>query len=190
ARIYPDSQVYDPFCGSGTLLIESALQAFSIAPGINRNFAAERFDSLDSSVWSRERARAKDLIKYNKDFMARGFDIDSSAVELTLRNAKLAGVLESVKAEKRDLSAFKRETERGLVLTNPPYGERLLEIHAAEELYKAMGRLFEPVPKWKYCVISPHEKFETLFGRKADKRRKLYNGMIKCQLYLYFKVNL
>ena len=123
ARIFPDSQVYDPFCGSGTLLIESALQAFNIAPGINRHFAAERFDSLDGTVWRQERERAKDLIKYNKDFMARGFDIDAEAVQLTLHNAKLAGVAENITAETREISAFSRETERGLVLTNPPYGQ-------------------------------------------------------------------
>ncbi|MBR5923391.1 MAG: class I SAM-dependent RNA methyltransferase [Clostridia bacterium] len=187
ARIYPDTHIYDPFCGSGTILIEAALMATGHAPGLNRYFAAERFDFLDKNVWREERTRAQDGIRHNVDFKAQGFDIDPSAVELTLQNAKKAGVGKYVKAAVADIKDFVTPDERLLVITNPPYGERLLDVKAAEELYKTMGERFDMKPGKKYFVISPHDEFEKIFGKTADKRRKLYNGMIKCQLFMYFK---
>ena len=187
ARIYPDTHIYDPFCGSGTILIEAALMATHRAPGLNRYFAAERFGFLDKTVWREERTRAQDNILHNIDFRACGFDIDPASVELTLQNAKKAGVEKYVKASIGDIKDFKTPDERLLLITNPPYGERLLDVKAAEELYKVMGARFDMKPGKKYFVISPHDEFEKLFGKTADKRRKLYNGMIKCQLFMYFK---
>jgi putative N6-adenine-specific DNA methylase len=187
ARIYPDTLFFDPFCGSGTLLIESALMAKNIAPGLRRYFAAERFDFIDKKVWQEERMRAQDNIRQNIDFEAHGFDIDPACVELTLANAKKAGVEKYVKAAVGDIKDFKAPKERCLTITNPPYGERLLDIKAAEELYKIMGERFERGEGQKYYIISPHDEFEKFFGATADKRRKLYNGMLKCQLFMYFK---
>lgn len=187
ARIYPDTQLFDPFCGSGTLLIEAALMATKTAPGLRRFFAAERFGFIPEKVWREERTRAQDLILHNVDFRAQGFDIDKNAVELTLENAKKAGVSKYVKAAVADIRDFTPPKERCLTITNPPYGERLLDVKAAEELYTVMGRRFEEGFGRKYYVISPHDEFEKHFGRTADKRRKLYNGMIKCQLFMYFK---
>lgn len=187
ARIYPDTQLFDPFCGSGTLLIESALMATKTAPGLRRFFAAERFGFIPESVWREERTRAQDLILHNVDFRAQGFDIDKNAVELTLENAKKAGVSKYVKAAVADIRDFTPPEERCLTVTNPPYGERLLDVKAAEELYTVMGKRFKEGGGRKYYVISPHDEFEKHFGRTADKRRKLYNGMIKCQLFMYFK---
>lgn len=187
ARIYPDTQLFDPFCGSGTLLIEAALMATKTAPGLRRFFAAERFGFIPEKVWREERTRAQDLILHNVDFRAQGFDIDKNAVELTLENAKKAGVSKYVKAAVADIRDFTPPEERCLTITNPPYGERLLDVKAAEELYTVMGRRFEEGFGRKYYVISPHDEFEKHFGRTADKRRKLYNGMIKCQLFMYFK---
>ncbi len=187
ARIYPDTKLYDPFCGSGTLLIESALMATKTAPGLRRFFAAERFFSIPDKVWQEERMRAQDLILHNIDFSAQGFDIDEKSVELTLANAKKAGVEKYVKASIGDIKNFSVNDERCLVITNPPYGERLLDLKEAENLYRLMGEKFVCENGKKYFVISPHDDFEKLFGRPADKRRKLYNGMIKCQLYMYFK---
>ncbi|MEE0840283.1 MAG: class I SAM-dependent RNA methyltransferase [Acutalibacteraceae bacterium] len=187
ARIYPDSQVYDAFCGSGTLLIESAMMAKKMAPGLRRSFAAERFPQISEVIWREERARANSLILTDIDFTANGFDIDHEAVELTLRNAKFAGVDKYVKAKVQDVRDFVAPDERCLVLANPPYGERLLDIKAAEELYKVMGEKFTFGSGQKYFIISPHDEFERFFGKSADKRRKLYNGMIKCQLFMYFK---
>ena len=187
ARIYPDTRLYDPFCGSGTLLIEAALMAAKIAPGLRRYFAAERFSHIPQSAWREERTRAQDLILHNIDFEAQGFDIDPACIELTLANAKKAGVEKYVKAAVSDIRDFKTEDGRCLVITNPPYGERLLDVRAAEELYKIMGQRFVPEKGKKYFVISPHDEFEKIYGRVADKRRKLYNGMIKCQYFMYFK---
>ena len=187
ARIYPDTQMYDPMCGSGTLLIESALMATATAPGLRRYFAAERFESIPQKAWQNERMRAQDLIRHNIEFSAQGYDIDPNSVELTLANAKKAGVEKYVKAAVGDIKDFKAPDERFLLITNPPYGERLLDVRAAEELYKVMGERFLEGQGRKYFVISPHDEFEKHFGRSADKRRKLYNGMIKCQLFMYFK---
>ncbi len=188
ARIYPDTKMFDPFCGSGTLLIESAMMAANIAPGLRRYFAAERFGFLDEKIWREERMRAQDNIRHNIEFRAQGFDIDPNCVELTLANAKKAGVEKYVKAAVGDIMDFDIPNERCLTVTNPPYGERLLDIKEAENLYKIMGERFKRGDGQKYYIISPHDEFEKFFGITADKRRKLYNGMIKCQLFMYFKI--
>lgn len=187
ARIYPDTKLFDPFCGSGTILIEAAMMAKKMAPGLRRFFAAEKFGCVPERVWREERSRAQDSILQNIDFEAVGYDIDPEAVRLTEENAVKAGVSKYVKVYQADVRDFKAPEERCLIITNPPYGERLLDIKAAEELYAVMGRSFEAGAGRKYFVISPHDDFEKIFGRPADKRRKLYNGMIKCQLYMYFK---
>ena len=187
ARIYPDTKIYDPFCGSGTILIESALMATKIAPGLRRFFAAERFSAIPQSAWQQERMRAQDNILHNIDFRAQGYDIDPDAVELTLANAKKAGVEKYVKAAIADVKDFSISDERAIVVTNPPYGERLLDVKAAESLYKTMGERFVREVGKKYFIISPHDEFEKHFGQVADKRRKLYNGMIKCNTFMYFK---
>ena len=187
ARIYPDTQLFDPFCGSGTILIEAALHAAHIAPGLNRHFAAERFSFIPDKVWREERTRALDAIKHGIDFCATGYDIDEKCVELTLANAKKAGVEKYVNAAVADIKDFKATDGRSLTITNPPYGERLLDVKAAEELYKTMGQVFTRGDGKKYGIISPHDEFEKFFGSNADKRRKFYNGMIKCQFFMYLK---
>ena len=187
ARIYPDTKIYDPFCGSGTILIEAALMATKNAPGLRRFFAAERFSSINQKAWQQERMRAQDNILHNIEFMAQGYDIDKNAVELTLANAKKAGVEKYVKAAIADVKDFSIPDSRAIVVTNPPYGERLLDVRAAEVLYKTMGERFVRENGKKYFIISPHDEFEKHFGQVADKRRKLYNGMIKCNTFMYFK---
>ena len=187
ARIYPDTHFIDPMCGSGTLLIEAAMMAAKIAPGLRRRFSAERFSFVPQRVWQEERMRAQDAVLHNIDFRAEGYDIDPAAVELTLANAKKAGVEGYIKAAVRNIKEFTPPEDRCTVITNPPYGERLLDIRAAEEIYRIMGEKFVRGNGRKYFIISPHDDFEKLFGAVADKRRKLYNGMIKCQLYMYFK---
>ena len=187
ARIYPDTVCIDPFCGSGTLLIEAAMMAKKMAPGLRRNFAAERFPFISDDVWREERSLAQSKILTDIDFTATGYDIDPQAVELTLKNARYAGVDKYVKASVGDIKDFVAPDKRCLVLANPPYGERLLDIKEAENLYRIMGERFVSGDGQKYFMISPHDEFEKFFGREADKRRKLYNGMIKCQLFMYFK---
>lgn len=186
--IFDDSQVYDPFCGSGTILIESAMLAAGMAPGIRRRFAAESFEQIPTSLWHDERERARASVKRDISFMAYGSDIDKAAVSLTTANAAAAGVGRLVKAHVADISGFTTSAPSGKVITNPPYGERLSDKKHAEQLYRTMGGLFIKKPGWRYSIISPEERFEAIFGRRADKRRKLYNGMIQCQLYMYFKV--
>ncbi len=186
-RVRRADQVLDPCCGSGTLLIESALAAKGIAPGIRRRFSAMQWEQIPADVWTNERERARSYEKRDTDFVAIGSDIDPAAVKLTLENAAKAGVGDCVTASVAPIKEFKPQGDTGVVLCNPPYGERLLDVEAAEEIYKQMGRVFVPRVGWSYAVISPHDDFETLFGRKADKRRKLYNGMLKCQLYMYFR---
>lgn len=187
-RIFPDSQVYDMFCGSGTILIESALIANNIAPGLKRSFAAERFGFVDKNAFRTERERAISQIKHSSDFAAFGSDIDEDTIEIAKRNARLAGVEKYITFAKADAVNFRPSGERGVVITNPPYGERMLDIDEARRLYKALGRCFEIKPHWRYNIITCDEEFEQIFGRKADKRRKLYNGSLKCQLYMYFRV--
>ena len=187
SRLRPYHTLYDPMCGSGTIAIEGALMAMQIAPGRNRHFSAERWENLDPSVWNRERERARDLEKRECDFFCYASDIDADVLELARANAERAGVADVIRFYQADVRAFRPQTERGTLICNPPYGEWLLDISEAEQLYREMGRVFVPRRGWSYSIISPSETFEKSFGRKADKRRKLYNGMIKCDLYMYFK---
>lgn len=187
ARLRPYHTLYDPMCGSGTILIEGAMKALNIAPGISRTFAAEKFSQIDPKVWAEERTRAQDLINFDCEFLAYGSDIDANAIELAKENARRAGVEKRIDFEVLDLKDWERKSEKGTVICNPPYGERLLDINAANDLYKLMGQKFQSERGWAYYAISPSEEFEKYFGKKADKRRKLYNGMIKCQVYMYFK---
>ena len=185
ARVRPDSIVCDPFCGSGTLLIESALKALKIAPGLNRRFSAEKWNCFDSRIWREERTRAIDNVDKSAEFHGIGFDIDDDAVALTLDNAHKAGIKSRLKIEQADISKFV-QPEDSIVICNPPYGERLLELREAEDIYRKMGRVLGKGGSKQSYIISPHEEFEKFFGTQAHKRRKLYNGMIKCQLYMYF----
>ena len=185
ARPRQDTAFYDPFCGSGTILIEAAAMARNMAPGIGRRFQAEVWGQCPAGVWDRERQRARDLERRDGDFVPVGYDIDPAAVELTLENARRAGV--TVQARVRDIKDFKEDAGRGCVVCNPPYGQRLMDQRAAAEICRGLGRVFAPRKGWSYGVITPEEDFEELFGRRADKRRKLYNGMIRCQYYQYFK---
>ena len=187
ARVRDFHTLYDPMCGSGTILIEGALKALNMAPGVNRHFAAERFHQFPAEVWEEERERAKAAVNTDCTFHAYGSDIDPEAIAIAKENAKRAGVADRITFEVKDLKDFEKKTERGTVICNPPYGERLMEIREAEDIYRTMGKVFRKERGWSYSVISPHEDFERLFGRRADKRRKLYNGMIKCQFYMYFK---
>lgn len=185
ARVRPESIVCDPFCGSGTLLIEAALKALKIAPGINRRFAAEKWNSFDKRIWQEERARAIDNVDRTATFHGIGFDIDDAAVALTLDNAHKAGIKSRLKIEQADITKFS-QPEDSIVICNPPYGERMLELREAEDIYRKMGRVLGKGGSKQSYIISPHEEFEKFFGTPAHKRRKLYNGMIKCQLYMYF----
>lgn len=180
-------RVVDPCCGSGTLLIEAALAARRVAPGVRRKFAAQATDWLPQSVWQEERQNALQNQLTQKEFRGWGYDIDPEMVSLAAENAAKAGVGPLLRTAQRDVKDFVPEGDSGTVLCNPPYGERLLDVQTAQSLYRVMGKVFTPKAGWTYAIISPDEQFEKHFGRPADKRRKLYNGMLKCQLYIYYK---
>ena len=187
AHVHNGDIVIDPFCGSGTILIESALKALNIAPNKNRDFSFCHWHMFEENILKQELDKAVSEEKTNRDFRAFGYDIDPHAVDIAVSNCKKAGVSDIITFEKRDIRDFFCDFEKYKVITNPPYGERLLDIEQAQNLYRIMGEKFTKKQGCHYTVISPDEDFELLFGRKADKRRKLYNGMIKCQVYLYFR---
>ena len=189
ARVRENDLVVDPFCGSGTLLIEATYKALNIAPGLNRRFAGESQKFLPESVWTAAREEARSLIKKDAEFRAVGYDNDPECVRLTNENAKKAGVAEYVRAELRGIAEFRPPDRPAKILTNPPYGERLLEVEQARELYAVMGKRLLPLGGNQLYVITPDEEFERIFGLTADKNRKLYNGMLMCRLYIFFKSN-
>lgn len=186
ARIYPDTQLYDPFCGSGTFLIEAAYKAKNIAPGIYRRFAAEKWDSLPSKIWQTSREEAIEKIRKDIEFTAFGSDISQDSLEIAEANARRAGISGLIRLEKVDVKNFTIPDRKSLIVTNPPYGERLMAGEDLTQLYRTMGNVFQPSQQTSYYIISSAEDFEQCFGRKADKKRKLYNGMLKCNLYQYF----
>ncbi len=175
----------DPFCGSGTIPIEAALIAKNRAPGLDRRFAAQRWKPMDSKLWLEAADEAMDR-EFHGNYDIWGGDIDPAAVELARHNAELAGVSDCVRFETADAGKFHRDSEYGQLVTNPPYGERLLEKQEAEALYRSFGQALRTLPpKWRVLVLSSHTEFERCFGRQADKKRKLYNGMIKCDAFQF-----
>lgn len=175
----------DPFCGSGTIPIEAALIAKNRAPGLNRSFAAQKWAWLPSKLWLNAADEAMDH-EFHGSYEIWGGDIDPAAVELARHNAKLAEVEDAVRFEVADATRFHWGGLRGRIVTNPPYGERLMEKEEAEELYRAFGKAWNKFPDgWQLYLLSSHTEFERTFGRQADKKRKLYNGMLKCDLFMY-----
>ena len=175
----------DPFCGSGTIPIEAALIAKNRAPGLDRRFAAQKWQSLPAKLWLDAAEEAMDQ-EFHGQYDIWGGDIAPSAVELSRHNAELAGVDDCVRFEVADAGKFHRDSDYGQLVTNPPYGERLLDQQQAEQLYTTLGRATKNSPMKQY-ILSSDPLFERCYGRPADKRRKLYNGMIKCELHMYFK---
>ncbi|MDO4516411.1 MAG: class I SAM-dependent RNA methyltransferase [Bacillota bacterium] len=175
----------DPFCGSGTIAIEAALIAKNRAPGLNRTFAAQKWPWLPSDAWVEAAGEAMDL-EFDGDYEIWGGDIDPAAIRVARDNAVKADVEDLVRFEVADARSFSRTEEYGRIVSNPPYGERLMERREAEELYRDFGRAVQGLPAgWKLNILSSHTEFERTFGRTADKKRKLYNGMLKCDLFQY-----
>ena len=175
----------DPFCGSGTIPIEAALIAKNRAPGLSRAFSAQKWKWLDSNLWLRAADEAMDK-EYCGNYEIWGGDMDPKAVAIARDNAVKADVEDVVRFEVADAVKFHRDAPVGRVVTNPPYGERILEKKEAEELYKAFGKAASALPQgWQVSVLSSHTEFERTFCKTADKKRKLYNGMLKCDLFQY-----
>jgi len=178
--------VEDPFCGSGTLLIEAAQKAMNIAPGLKRRFAAERYSFVPASLWAEQRQKALAESKLDVGFEAFGYDIDPAAVALANANAKLAGVEKRCHFEVADVADFAAKPE-AIVLTNPPYGERMNTIEGAAKLARTLGQQMAEHPCAGLYAITADMEFESHYGKRANKRRKMYNGMIPCQLYMYYE---
>jgi putative N6-adenine-specific DNA methylase len=184
-RVRRDSLVQDPFCGSGTLVIEAAQKALNLAPGLRRRFAAEHFDFVPADIWAEQRQKALAESKLDVGFEAFGYDIDPAAVAQANVNAKLAGVENRCHFEVADVATFAAKPE-AIVLTNPPYGERLGTIEGAAKLARTLGQQMEASPCAGLYAITADMDFELHYGKRANKRRKMYNGMIPCQLYMYY----
>ena len=175
----------DPFCGSGTIPIEAALIAKNRAPGLNRTFSAQKWAFVDKKLWLEAADQAMDQ-EFDGDYEIWGGDLDPDAVELARHNAELAEVDDVVHFDVDDARTFHWGGLYGRVVTNPPYGERIMERKEAEELYRAFGKAWAKFPDgWKLYLLSSHTEFERTFGKQADKKHKLYNGMLKCDLFMY-----
>ena len=175
----------DPFCGSGTLPIEAAMFKRNIAPGLMRTFACEGFEQSDPVLWSRLREEAESKIR-NTPLTILASDIDPKSIEIATENARIAGLSDVIKPQVLDATKFTSDIRYGSIICNPPYGERLSDAKECQKLYHDMGKAFEKLPDWSYYILASDENFETNFGRKADKRRKIYNGMIKCNIFQYY----
>ncbi len=187
ARPREDTLFWDPFCGSGTLVIEAAMIATGRAAGMNRGFAAESFPFLPKRLWTDAREEAESKILRNSKFEAFASDIDENMLDLVYENATRAGVEDHLNIFEADARSIKKPDRRGTLLCNPPYGERLMTKEETEALYTAIGKNFATFSPWQMYIITSCESFERLFRRRADKTKRLYNGMIPCTLYEYFK---
>ena len=176
--------LWDPFCGSGTIVIEAALIARNQAPGLRRRFAGEAFAWSDPQVWNRAREEAKDK-EFRGEYRILGTDNDPKCVSLSMANARKAGVGELIRFQDGDATKLPLPAQEGILICNPPYGERMMEQQSAQRLYAALGRHLKFADGWKKYIITSEPEFEHYFGARADKKRKLYNGMIKCDYYMY-----
>lgn len=183
---YPDKPLIDPTCGSGTFCIEAAMIGMNIAPGFNRDFAFEAWNWVDKDLVQSVRDEADSKVNYDVALDIMGCDIDSRMVEIAKANAREAGLEDVVKFKQMRLQDLKTDKINGVIISNPPYGERLLDDKAVDILYNEMGQTFAPLKTWSKFILTSDEQFESKYGMKADKKRKLYNGTLRVDLYQYF----
>ena len=175
---------WDPFCGSGTIPIEAALIAKNRAPGLSRSFAAQEFPWVSKEAWQNARDEARDK-EFKGPYRIMGSDSDPACVSLSFANARKAGVSDCVTFKDGDATKMSLPAEEGILVCNPPYGERMMEQQSAQRLYSALGRHLKYANNWKKFVITSEPEFEHYFGKRADKKRKFYNGKIKCDYYMF-----
>lgn len=181
-----DRILVDPFCGSGTFPIEAAMMGANIAPGMNRNFRAEKWDNIIAKrEWYDAVEEANDLIEKNIDMDIQGYDIDESVIKAARANAKMAGVEEFIHFQRRSVSQLNHPKKYGFIITNPPYGERLEEKEDLPDLYTDIGEALKRLDTWSAYMITSYEDAEKYIGKKADKNRKIYNGMLKTYYYQF-----
>ena len=176
--------LWDPFCGSGTIPIEAALIARNQAPGMYRRFSAEAFSWVDPKIWGQVRTEFRDK-EFKGNYRILGSDNDPKCISLSMANARKAGVDKLITFQDGDATKMSLPTDSGILICNPPYGQRMLEQQSAQRLYAALGRHLKYADGWKKYIITSEPEFEHYFGKRADKKRKLYNGMIKCDYYMY-----
>ena len=176
--------LWDGFCGSGTIPIEAALIAKNKAPGAFRRFSAEAFSWLDPKLWGQVRTEAKDK-EFHGNYRILGSDNDPKCVSLSMANARKAGLGDLIEFKDGDATKMSLPTDEGIFIANPPYGQRMMEQKSAQRLYADLGRHLRYADGWKKYIITSEPEFEHYFGARADKKRKLYNGMIKCDYYMY-----
>ena len=181
-----DRLLIDPFCGSGTIPIEAALIGLNIAPGMKRDFQAMAWDNiLPKSLFKEAKKEAEDLIDRETKLSIQGYDLDTSALDAARGNLSLAGLEGNIHFQQRDMRDISSAKKYGFIITNPPYGERLEEKEAMPQLYREMGKAFQKLDEWSYYIITGFEDAPKYFGRKPDKNRKIYNGMMKTYFYSY-----
>ncbi|HEP6642069.1 TPA: class I SAM-dependent RNA methyltransferase [Streptococcus pyogenes] len=183
---FPDKPLVDPTCGSGTFCIEAALIGMNIAPGFNRSFAFEEWSWVDKDMVQQVRDDAEQEANYEIDLDISGFDIDGRMIEIAKSNAEEAGLSDVITFKQMRLQDFRTDKVNGVVISNPPYGERLLDDKAVDILYNEMGQTFAPLKTWSKFILTSDELFELKYGQKADKKRKLYNGTLKVDLYQFY----
>ncbi len=186
SRWKPDRALIDPFCGSGTIPIEAALIAGNIAPGSKRSFTAESWHQVPAKLWTMAREEAADKVRKTADLRIHGSDIDADVISIARYHAKQAGVADDIHLQRLPLSDISSRYKYGFIICNPPYGERLGETEEIENLYKELGRVYKRFDTWSLYALSSNNRFETFIGRKADKKRKLFNGRIQCNYYQFY----
>lgn len=186
ARWYPEMPFVDPVCGSGTIPIEAALIGCNIAPGLKRNFAFENWDWVDKDIVKQAREQAQAAIKKDVDLDISGYDIDGSMIEIAKENAVQAGVQDIVNFKQMAVKDFKTDKINGVIVANPPYGERLSDKEHVHQLYQQMGKLYQPLASWSKYILTSDLQFEQFYGTKATKRRKLYNGSLRTDFFQYW----
>ncbi len=180
-----DRHLIDPFCGSGTIPIEAAMIGANIAPGLNRSFISDQWSFIPSKLWKDAYDEARELVKTDVSMSIQGFDIDDEMVKIARNNARLAGVDKYIHFQQRELKSLSTPNKYGFIITNPPYGERLEDKKAMAPLYKQIGQKIAEMDTWSVYMITGFEEAQKYIGKKADKNRKIYNGMLKTYLYQY-----
>ncbi|MDN9009265.1 THUMP domain-containing class I SAM-dependent RNA methyltransferase [Brevibacillus laterosporus] len=186
SRWKPDRVLIDPFCGSGTIPIEAAMIGRNIAPGINREFVSENWPIIPRTAWRQARAETHDLAQYDRQLEIIGTDIDEEVIKIARRNAEEAGVDDTIHFQRMDMRDLSSKKKYGYLICNPPYGERLSDYRTVERLYRDMGQVFGKLDTWSSYVITSDENFESYFGKKASKKRKLFNGNMRVDYYQFF----
>ncbi|MBB5174517.1 THUMP domain-containing class I SAM-dependent RNA methyltransferase [Texcoconibacillus texcoconensis] len=183
---HPDRPFIDPFCGSGTLPIEAALIGQNIAPGFNRSFISEAWDMIPKDMWRYARQEVEDHANYDQPLQISGFDVDHRMIELAKHNSQEAGFADLISFKQMHVKDVTAKDSYGVIVGNPPYGERLSDKDEVEQMYQDMGEAFRLLETWSVYILTSHEEFEDLYGKKATKKRKLYNGNIKTDYYQYW----